>query len=129
MIVWITGNSESGKTTLAKQMKTTKSIILDGDEIRNIYPAGFIKEERWGNNLKIAKLAKMLEAQGFDVIVAVICPYKELREEVQNITNCSFIYLSGGVVDDNYPYEYDDDKYYLDKHEVRVIDYSCSNTT
>jgi hypothetical protein len=63
----------------------------------------------------------MLETQGFDVIVAVICPYKELREEVQNITNCSFIYLSGGVVNDSYPYEYDDDKYYLDKHEVNRV--------
>lgn len=113
MIIWITGQSGSGKTTLAKQLKTKNCIILDGDDIRDIYPAGFLKLERWNHNIKVAKLAKLLESQGFDVIVSLICPYEKLREEVQEICNCGFIYLDGGKKHKDYPYEYEDDKKYL----------------
>ena len=116
MIIWITGNSNSGKTTLARQLKTDKAIILDGDEIRKIYPTGFSKKERWEHNIRVAKLAKMIEMQGFDVIVALICPYKKLREEVQRITNCGFIYLTGGKKRKDYPYEIEKDKFYFKKN-------------
>ena len=114
MVIWITGNSGSGKTTLAKQMKTSKSVILDGDTIRGIYPTGFSKQERWEHNIRVAKIAAMLEKQGIDVIVSLICPYKKLREEVQKICNCGFIYLSGGNDKKDYPYEYED-KFYFKK--------------
>ena len=115
MIIFITGNSNSGKTTLAKQMKTDKIILLDGDDWRDICPAGFSKKERWNHNIRIAKIAKMLEKQGFDVIISFICPYKKLRDEVQKITNCSFIYLSGGKKGKKYPYEYEENKFYFKK--------------
>ncbi len=117
MIILITGNSKSGKTTLANQMKTDKTIILDGDAVRNIQPTGFSQEDRWQHNIRIAKWAKMLEGQGFDVIIAFICPYKKLREEVKEITNCSVIYLSGGIKHKKYPYEYEKDKFYFKKDE------------
>jgi len=115
MIIWITGNSQSGKTTLARQMKTDRTIILDGDDWREIYPTGFSKKERWEHNIRIARIAKLLEKQGFDVIVSFICPYKKLREEVQKITNCSFIYLSGGKKHKDFPYEMESDKFYFKK--------------
>lgn len=113
MIIWITGNSGSGKTTLAKQMKTPKTVILDGDDVRNCWATGFIKKQRWEHNLSIAFLARILESQGFDVIVAVICPYKKLRDEVQAITKCSFIYLKTKAKSKDHPYEYEKDKFYL----------------
>ena len=113
MIIWITGQSKSGKTTIAKQLKTNRAIILDGDDIRSIYPTGFSQKERWEHNLRVAKLAKLLESQGFEVIVALICPYKKLRNEVKEICNCGFIYLSGGKIHKDYPYEYENDKKYL----------------
>ena len=56
-------------------------------------------------NLRVARLAKTLDLQGFDVIVSTICPYKDLREEVQKITGCRFIYLDGGRSGVQYPYE------------------------
>ena len=61
MIIWITGQSGSGKTTLAKQMKTDNTIILDGDEIRNCFPTGFLKKDRWNHNESVAILAHTLE--------------------------------------------------------------------
>lgn len=117
-VIWITGQSNSGKTTLAQQMKQHGDIILDGDSMRALYPrpAGFKPADRREHNLFVARLAKDLSKQGAHVIVALICPFRELRDEVQKITNCSFIYLSGGErTTTKYPYEIEDDKYYFSK--------------
>lgn len=94
MIFWICGNSGSGKTTLAKRM--VGAILLDGDDMRKCWELGFSKEDRYENNLRIAKIAKLLESQGHDVVVATICPYKELRDIVQEITGCRFFIAQGG---------------------------------
>lgn len=105
MITWVTGNSKSGKTTLAKKIRTNE-ILLDGDTMRKIWPGlGFSEKDRVEQNLRTARLAVTLESQGFDVIVATICPYKSLREIVKKITNCRFIYLDGGITHKDYPYE------------------------
>jgi len=106
VIIWITGQSKSGKTTLAKKMLKDE-ILLDGDVMRRTInkDLGFSKKDREENNLRIARLAKELDGQGFNVIVATICPYKELREEVRKITGCKFIYLEGGIINKEYPYD------------------------
>ena len=105
MITWLTGNSGSGKTTKALAIRTNE-IILDGDALRAVWPGlGLTEKDRREQNLRAARLAKMLELQGFDVIVATICPYKDLREQVQKITNCKFVYLEGGKNGPEYPYE------------------------
>ena len=105
MIIWLIGNSNSGKTTLAKKMAGKNTIILDGDDIRKIWSIGFSKKDREENNLRIARLARMLEDQGFSVIVSVICPYEDLRKKVEEITNCSFIYIKGGKTGKEFPFE------------------------
>jgi len=119
VIIWITGQSESGKTSLGLQMqgqlrKFGKSaVLLDGDAIRDIYPTGFSEDNRHNHNLRIAKIAKLIDSQGVDVIVSVIAPYKKTRKAIQEITGCVFIYLSGGKVHPEYPYEYEDGVYYF----------------
>ena len=106
MITWITGNSGSGKTTLAKKIiNIDGGILLDGDSMRTCWELGFTKDDRIVNNLRIAKIAKVLDQQGFNVVVSTICPYHDLREQVKNITNCRFIYLDGGKTGKDYPYE------------------------
>lgn len=95
MIIWITGERKSGKTTLAKELcKKMNAINLDGDEMRNSISVGlgFSDEDRLENNKRIARLAKVLESQGFDVICSTICP-GSIKEEVFNITGCKFIHL------------------------------------
>lgn len=105
MIRWITGNSEAGKTTLARGMRRHE-IILDGDALRGVWPGlDWSEVSRREQNLRTARLAKLLEDQGFDVIVATICPYRDLREQVRSITGCEFIYLEGGREGPEYPYE------------------------
>lgn len=103
MIIWLTGNSGAGKTTLAHKLKRPDSIMLDGDDLREVDDnKDMSKEGRWRQNLRVAKLAKLLESQGFQIIVAVICPYEELRRKVEEITNCTFVYL-GYEGDNNIP--------------------------
>ena len=53
--------------------------------------------------MRVARLATLLDVQGLTVIVAVICPYESLRQEVQSVTGCHFLYLPGGSSDR--PYE------------------------
>lgn len=105
-IIWLYGNSGAGKTTLANRMKTDKTIILDGDALRELYPTGFTKEDRWNHNIRAAKMAWMLQQQGFDVIVAMICPYRALRKEITQLINPRWILVEGGhIPDERYPFE------------------------
>jgi len=96
MIIWIRGARKIGKTTLAKQLQKLMpgSLILDGDDMRDSISRGlgFSDEDRLENNVRIARLAKILEAQGFPIIVSTICP-GEIKEAVFNITGCRFIEL------------------------------------
>lgn len=99
MIIWVYGERKSGKSTLANQLADkfkTRPIILDGDEIRDTLniDLGFSAADRYENNIRIAKYAKKLEAQGHDIIVATILPdIRDLRLEVFHITGCRFIAL------------------------------------
>lgn len=107
MILWLTGNTGSGKTTFAKHLADKHTIILDGDQMRESInkDCDLSSQGRRENNLRIARLAKVLADQGFNIIVSVICPYEDLRLEVQEICDCKFIYLEGGKKGVAYPYE------------------------
>ena len=104
MIIWFTGNSGAGKTTKAKRViqdyadvSATPPILLDGDDMRKVWTDLTLSEEsRWTQNIRIAKLARLLQKQGFDVVVATICPYREVRKTITECCNPKFIYLKGG---------------------------------
>ncbi len=94
MILWLTGNTGAGKTTLAHKLIRQRTVHLDGDEMREVnQDMDLSADGRWNNCLRIARLAKLLEEQGFDVVVSVICPYEALRNAVRDITECVFVYL------------------------------------
>jgi len=89
MIIWLTGNTGSGKTVLAKEMfnqMASDTVILDGDDMRTVWTdLGLSKLDRYQNNFRIARLARIIDSQKHDVIVSVIAPYKELRELIEKI--------------------------------------------
>lgn len=91
--VWLTGLSASGKTTLARLLGETltrrgfKIEILDGDIVRTTLSKGlgFSQRDRETNVRRIAKMAQSLVRQQVVTIVAAICPYHAIREEVRSI--------------------------------------------
>ena len=107
-VVWLTGNTGSGKTSLAYLLKERlNAIVLDGDEMRSSISlgAGFSKEEREEHYLRVARLAKVLVNQGHNVVVSVIAAFEDSRAKITEIVNPFWIYIRGGGFGPDKPYE------------------------
>lgn len=92
-LLWMTGLSGSGKTTIAKALLAKlkseghSAMILDGDEIRDIFKNnGFDKEARIKHNQDVGKMAVYLQSQGIIPIISLISPYAEARDYVRSIS-------------------------------------------
>ena len=91
--VWFTGLSGAGKTTIAtaleKELRARGHPVemLDGDEVRKHLTKGlgFSKEDRDENIRRIGYVANLLTRNGVVVIVAVISPYRQARDEVRKL--------------------------------------------
>lgn len=89
-VLWFTGLSGSGKTTIASeifqelQKRGLRVEHLDGDSIREIFPnTGFSKEEREIHIKRAGFLASKLEKHDVFVIASLISPYRETRDFVR----------------------------------------------
>ena len=104
---WFHGNSGSGKTYMALSHDVPNKIVLDGDDLRECWSLGFSKEDRIKQNLRIARIARLLWIQGFNVCVATICPYADLRKKIREILpDVRWVYVIGGKEpSDEYPFE------------------------
>src|SRR5580692_7167853 len=89
--VWLTGLSGAGKTTLADRLvahlreQGAKVELLDGDIVRTNLSQGlgFSREDRDTNIRRIGFVTELLSRNGIIVVVAVISPYRETRDEVK----------------------------------------------
>ena len=101
-VIWFTGLSGAGKTTLAEKLaghlkKTgVKCELLDGDTVRNIFPqTGFTKKDRNEHVKRMGFLASMLERNGVTVVASFISPYRESRDFVRKMCeNFIEVYIS-----------------------------------
>jgi adenylylsulfate kinase-like enzyme len=88
MIYWLTGQPGAGKTTLAGWLKAHfhgKSIIVDGDDIREIFVNTDYSESGRRKNIEKAQiLAKFLHHKGQIVVVSLVSPYRDQRESFKN---------------------------------------------
>ena len=92
MIYLFTGQPGSGKTTLAKKLQIwlqtdksnwRKSVFhIDGDQLRELFPnTDYTKEGRERNIQKAFDIAKFLDNNGNDVVISMVSPYREMREQ------------------------------------------------
>ena len=90
-VLWLTGLSGAGKTTLAARLapelraRGLRVEVLDGDEVRTNLSKGlgFSREDRDTNIRRIGFVARLLARNGVAAITAAISPYADVREEVR----------------------------------------------
>jgi adenylylsulfate kinase len=93
-VVWLTGLSGAGKTTLAElisaELERRGRLVeaLDGDVVRTHLSRGlgFSKEDRDTNVERIGWVASRLARAGVAVVVSAISPYEEARERARALT-------------------------------------------
>lgn len=92
MVLWFTGLSGSGKSTIARDVVTALEAegrrveYLDGDAIRDIFPAtGFTRPERDAHIRRIGWVASRLERHGVTVVASLVSPYEESRRFVRGL--------------------------------------------
>ena len=88
-VIWFTGMSGAGKSTIAEQLEPIlkargcKVEMLDGDVVRTHLSKGlgFSKEDRDTNIRRIGYVAHLLQRNGVAVVCSAISPYREIRDE------------------------------------------------
>jgi adenylylsulfate kinase-like enzyme/protein-L-isoaspartate O-methyltransferase len=97
-LVWITGYSGAGKTTVAQEVYeglrklSVPAVLLDGDDIRSILG------ERFGHDLEdrrqlasvYGRLCKKLADSGITVIIATIAMFEAVRKE-NRVSNSRYL--------------------------------------
>lgn len=92
-VVWMTGLSGAGKTTLCQSVagrlraEGSQVIILDGDILREglCSDLGFSTEDRIESVRRIAHVAKLFASTGTTVLVAVMAPIEAARRIARGI--------------------------------------------
>ena len=92
-VLWFTGLSGSGKSTVANATEKIlhdmglQTYILDGDNVRMGLnkDLGFSPEDRTENIRRITEVAKLFADSGSIVLTAFISPYREDRDKAREI--------------------------------------------
>ncbi|WP_129709837.1 adenylyl-sulfate kinase [Priestia megaterium] len=92
-IIWFTGLSGSGKSTIANALAQTlfireiNSYVLDGDNVRHGLnkDLGFSEKERAENIRRIGEVSKLFVDGGIVILTAFISPFKENRDQVRQL--------------------------------------------
>lgn len=100
MIIWLTGQPGSGKTTIANNLlirlnnHQKKIINIDGDNLRSILINKDYSREGRIKNIKVAQnIAQFLHEKNFIVIVSLVAPFLDVREDFKSRCNVNEVYL------------------------------------
>lgn len=97
-VIWLTGLSAAGKTTLAESVESALSdsgylvCVLDGDTIRAGLSAdlGFTADARAEQVRRVAHVARLLSGSGLLCVVSLISPYRSDRNLARAIVGPDF---------------------------------------
>jgi adenylylsulfate kinase len=84
MIIWLTGQPGSGKTTICKRILWDKPGVfhIDGDDLRDLFDNKDYSESGRRKNIELAQqIAHYLHKKGSDVVVSLVSPYKDQRDK------------------------------------------------
>lgn len=92
-VIWLTGLSGSGKSTIANALETTlftngaHCYVLDGDNLRLGLnkDLGFTPEDRAENVRRVSEIAKLMVDAGLIVITALVSPFAADRNLAKSI--------------------------------------------
>lgn len=93
ILLWFTGLSASGKSTVAGALEYTLSqmgyhtYLLDGDNIRHglCRDLGFSDDDRHENIRRVGEVAKLMTDAGLIVLSAFISPFRQERQLVREL--------------------------------------------
>jgi len=91
-VLWFTGLSGSGKSTIAIRVhrelerRGVEVEYIDGDALREVFPAtGFTREEREEHLRRTGYMASRLAAHGVTVVASFVSPYRASREFIRRL--------------------------------------------
>ena len=79
MIIWLTGQPGSGKTTICKKIgfRDARTFHIDGDDLRHLFENNDYSEQGRRKNIELAQqIAQYLNNKGEDVLVSWSHPIK-----------------------------------------------------
>lgn len=85
MVIWLTGQPGSGKTTLCEKMMLnidTDVFHIDGDDLRDLFDNKDYSESGRRKNIQLAQqISEYLHNKGKNVFVSLVSPYKDQRDK------------------------------------------------
>lgn len=101
-VIWITGFSAAGKTTIGRKVvarlraEGASTVFLDGDDLRSIFGTkwGYTREDRVELAHVYFRFCSHLASQGNTVVIAAVAMYAEVSEWMHNhIPHAFEVYL------------------------------------
>jgi adenylylsulfate kinase len=91
-VLWFTGLSGSGKSTIAVRVhealarRGVEIEYIDGDALREVFPnTGFTRADREEHLRRTGYMASRLAAHGVTVVASFVSPYRESRDFVRRL--------------------------------------------
>ena len=133
MVLWFAGQPGSGKTTLSSRfiedkligfmkINPVRIVHIDGDDLRDIVDNKDYSEKGRRENINLAmNLARFMDNKGFTVIISLVAPYRDLREELKMERNVGEFYLHTTEIRGK-------EDYFVDDYEPPLHNFTDINT-